>query len=125
MLGRKVQHLPMGRIAQERPALHTATQGLGEGRDVTPWGHETADRQAPMGSEIVDHPIVTLHRGELLPDMGQMGGPVCTGTSVAEMPEKRAGGDDTRGQQGAYTLAHGLVLALCWLPWWHRLGGVG
>ncbi len=125
MLGRKVKHMPMGRIAQERPALHTATQGLGEVRDVTPLGHEPADRQAPMGIEIVDHPIVTLHRGELLHDMGQMGGPVCTGTSVAEIPEQLACGDDTRGQQGAYTMAHVLVLALFWFPWLHRLGGVG
>src|SRR6266702_76670 len=65
------------------------------------------------------------HRGELLHDMSQMGGPVCTGTSVAEIPEKLACGDDKRGQQGAYTMAHVLVLALFWFPWLHRLGGVG
>src|SRR5438105_15326490 len=106
--------MPMGRIAQERPALHPATQGLGEGRDVTPLGHELADRQAPLGMEIVDHPIVTLHRGEWLHDLRQMGGPVCTGTSVAEIPEQLAGGDDKRGQQAAYPLANGLVLPHRW-----------
>src|SRR5438552_10093106 len=125
MLGRKVKHMPMGRIAQERPARHTATQGLGEVRDVTTLGHDLSDRQAPMGIEIVDHLIVTLHRGELLHDMSHMGGPVCTGTSVAEIPEKLACGDDKRGQQGAYTMANILVLALFWFPWLHRLGGVG
>ena len=63
MLGGKVKHMLMGRIAQERPALRTAAQGLGEVRDVTPLGHELAELKAPMGIEIVDHPIVSQHRG--------------------------------------------------------------
>ena len=93
MLGRKVKHMRMGRIAQERPALHAAAQRLGEVRDVTPLGHEPADRKAPMGIEIVDHPIVPLHGGELVHNVGQMGGPIRTGTGLAEIPHKLPRGD--------------------------------
>jgi len=125
MLGRKVKHMLMGRIAQERPALHTAAQGLGEVRDVTPLGHEPADLKAPMGIEIVDHPIVTLHRGELVHDVGQMGGPIRTGTGLAEIPQELPRWDHKRGQQRAHAMADVLLLALFRFPWLHRLGGVG
>jgi hypothetical protein len=70
MLGRKVEHMRMGRIAQERPALCAAVQGLGGEGELTPLGHETADLKAPVGIEIVDDPIVALHCGQLVHDVG-------------------------------------------------------
>lgn len=63
MLGRKVEHMLMGRIAQEGPPLHASQEGLGEERDLTPLGHETADLETPVGIEIIDDPIVALHIG--------------------------------------------------------------
>lgn len=123
MLGRTVQHLLMGRVAQERAALHAAAQGLGEVRDVTPVGHEPADRQAPRRIAMVNHPIVPLQRGELWHDSGQMGGPIRTGTRVAEMPQELPRGAHERGQQGAHAMAHVRVLALFRFPRVDCLGG--
>ena len=60
MLGRKVEDMLMGRIAQERTALHAALQGLGVVWDVTPVGDEPADRKAPGGIEGVSHLLHSL-----------------------------------------------------------------
>ena len=80
MLRRKVEDMRMGRIAQERAALHAAPQGLRAVGDMTPCGDESADLQAPVGIESVHHPIIALHRRQLLYDMGKMGSPIHTGT---------------------------------------------
>jgi len=116
MLGRKVEHMLMGRIAQKRAALDAALQRGGAIRDVTPLGDETTNVEAPMGIEIVDHPIVPLHRGELLDDMGQMRGPIRTGTSLAEIPHELSRWNHERGQQRAHPMAHVLILALFRFP---------
>lgn len=125
MFGCKVKHMRMGRIAQERPALRATAQGLGEVRDITPLGHELAELKAPMGIEIVDHPIVALHRGELLHHVGQMRSPIFTGTSWAEIPHELPRGDHKRGQQRAHAMADVFVFPLFWFPRLYRLGGVG
>ena len=98
MLGREVEDMLMGRIAQERSSLHATVQGLGEVRDVTPLGDEPADLEAPVGLEMIDHPIVALHRGQLLHDVGQMGCPIPTGTGLPEMPHALSRWDHEGGQ---------------------------
>jgi hypothetical protein len=37
---------------------------------VTPRGDQTADRKAPVGIEIIHHPVVARHSGELVHDVG-------------------------------------------------------
>ena len=98
MLGRKVKDMLMGRIAEERTPLGASMQGLRDKGDRTPLGHETADLEAPVGIEIIDHPIIALHRGQLLHDVPQMGGPIHTGAGLPEMPHKLARRDDEGGQ---------------------------
>jgi hypothetical protein len=88
MLGRKVQDMLMGRIAEERTPLGASMQGLRDKGDRTPLGHETADLEAPVGIEIIDHPIVALHSGQLAYDVGQMYGPICAGAGLAQMPHE-------------------------------------
>lgn len=122
MLGREVEDLLMGRIAQERAALHAAVSGLGEGRDVTPLGDEPADRKAPGGLERIDHPIIALHRGQLLHDVGQMGSPIRTGTGLTEMPHELSRRDHEGGQERARTMAEVCVLTLFRFAWLSRLG---
>src|SRR4029434_3087755 len=85
MLGRKVKDMLMGRIAEERTPLGASLQGLGAQVDTLPVGDETADLDAPVGIEIIDHPIVALHRGQLLDDVGQMGVQIRTGAGGATM----------------------------------------
>ena len=72
MLGRTVQDMLRGRIVEERPPLGASMQGLGDHGDRTPWGHETADLATPVGIEIIHHPIVALHSGQLVDDVDQM-----------------------------------------------------
>ena len=77
MFGRKVEHMLMARIAQERPPLHRGA-GLGNTGHLAPLGDQTTDREAPVGIEIIHHPVVTCI-WELLDDVGQMRGEVLTG----------------------------------------------
>jgi len=88
MFGRKVKDMLMGRIAQEGASLAPALQGLGSKWQLTPRSNQATHVQAPMGIEVVDHPIIPLHRGELLHDVAQMGGPIHAGTGLAEIPHE-------------------------------------
>jgi len=124
MLGRKVEDMLMGRIAQERAALHAALQGLRAVWDVTPVGDEPADRKAPVGIEIINHPIIALHRRQLLHDVHEMGGPIRTGAGLPKIPYELARRDDEGGQECAHPMADVLVLALFRFARLHRLGGV-
>src|SRR5207247_9532298 len=122
MLGRKVEDMLMGRIAQERTALHAALQGLGVVWDVTPVGDEPADRKAPVGIEIINHPIIALHRRQLLHDVHEMGGPIRTGAGMPKIPYELARRDDPRGHECGHPMAAVLVLALVVLALLHRSG---
>ena len=124
MLGCEVEDMLMGRIAQECAALHAVMQGLGEVWDVTPLSDEPADLEAPVGIEIIDDPIIALHRRQLLHDVREMGGPIRTGTRLAEIPHQCARRDDEGGQQRACTMADVLMLALFRFPRLHWLGRV-
>src|SRR5687767_12932454 len=73
MLGRKMKHMRMPRVAQKSPPLLTSAQVLGQKGHPAPLGNHTADVQTPVRVEIINHPIVALHSGQLLDDMGQMG----------------------------------------------------
>ena len=83
MFGRKVKDRLMGRIAQESTSLDPALQGLGSKRELTPRRDQATHVQAPVGIEVIDHPIVALHRGQLVDNVGQMGGPIRTGAGLA------------------------------------------
>ena len=124
MRGRQVEAMLMGRIAQEGAALHAAPPSLRAGGHMTPWRDALADLKAPVRLEMIDHPIIALHRRELLDDVREMGGPLLTGARLAEMPHQLARRDDAGGQERAHPRADVLVLALFWLTRWHRLGGV-
>ena len=124
MFGRKVEHMLMAWIAQERPPLHSAAQVPGNKGHLAPLGDQTADREAPMGIEIIHHPVVALHSGELLNDSGQMRGEVRTGTRLAQIPDDLTRSDDKRGDQGPYPMTDVLVLAFLRFPRGNGLCGV-
>jgi hypothetical protein len=124
MLGRKMEDMLMGRIAQERASLHAALQSLGAVWNVTPLGDEPADRKAPVGMKIIHHPIIALHRRQLLHDVCEMGGPIRTGAGLPKMPHELARRDDEGGQERACPMADVLVLAFFRLARLHRLGRV-
>src|SRR5262252_7650138 len=57
MFRRKVEHMLMARITQERPPLRTSTQGLGNKGHLAPPSDQTAEFEAPVGIEIIPYPI--------------------------------------------------------------------
>jgi len=114
----------MGRIAQESTPLHTSAQVLRHTGHLAPLGDQTTDLEAPMGIEIIHHPVVALHSGELLDDVGQMRGEVCTGARLAQIPDDVTRCDDKRGDQGTRPMSDVLVLAFFRFARCHGLCGV-
>src|SRR6266487_1267436 len=113
-----------GRIAQESAPLHTSAPVLRHTGHLAPLGDQTADREAPVGIEIIHHPVVALHSGELLDDVGQMRGEGLTGARLAQIPDDLTRGDDKRGDQGTHPMPDVLVLAFFRFARCHGLCGV-
>ncbi len=124
MFGGKVKDMRMGRIAQERSPFHAPAQGLGNEGDITPGGDQAAHVQAPMRIEIIDHPIIAWHVGQLMDHIGQMRSEICTGPCGAEMPHHLACRDDKGGQQHPCAMPHVFLLALFGLAGRHQLRGM-
>ena len=120
----KVEHMRMGRVAQKGTPLDTAAQVLRHTGHVAPLGNQTADLQAPVGIEIVHHPVVALHSRELLDDSGQMRRKVLARARLAQIPDDLPRGDDKRGDQGTHPMPDVLVLAFFRFARRHGLRGV-
>ena len=124
MFGRKMEHMLMGRIAQEGPPLPPSTQVLGHKGHVAPLRDQATDGQAPVGIEIVHHPFIALHLWQLGDDVGQMDGKIGAGARLAQIPDHLPRGDDKRGDQCPYPVPDILVLAFFWFARCHGLCGV-
>ena len=121
MFGRKMEHMLVHRITQERPPLGPLAQCLGNERHAAPLRDQAADVEAPVGIEVVHHPVVTVHIGQLVDHIGQMGGKIGAGARLAQIPHDVARGDDKRGDQGPYPMPDVLVLTFLRLPRGNRL----
>jgi hypothetical protein len=123
LLGRKVAPMLRARIAQERPPLPAAAQVLGDHGHRTPLGDQTAEREAPRGSESIHPPGVALPSREWLDAVGQRRGAILPGAGLAPMPYDVPRGYDTRGDQGPDPMPDGRGLALLRCPRGHGLWG--
>ena len=72
MFGCEMKNMLMGRIREKRPALDAALQFFFDKGDLAPFGHQTTDVQTPVGVQIVHHPVIALHGGELVPDFAEV-----------------------------------------------------
>lgn len=124
MFGRKVKDMRMAWIAQECPALPPMAQVLGNKGHLAPLRHHTADVKAPVGVEIINHPVVTVHVWQLLDHMGQMGGEIGTGAGLAQIPHDLTRRDNKRGNQCPCAMTDVLVLAFFRFARGNRLRGV-
>ena len=124
MFGRKVEHMLMARITQERPPLHTSTQGLSNKGHLAPLSDQTADIEAPVGIEIINYPVVASHIWQLVDNMGQMGGEIGTGARRAHIPHDVPRWYHKRSDQRPYPMADVLVFAFLRFPRGHGLCGV-
>jgi hypothetical protein len=108
-------------LTQEDSSFHTPAQLLLDDRDMAPRGHQAADRETPVRIEIIDHPIVTLHGGQLAHDVGQMHREILAGACDPEMPQHLPRGHHEGREQGPRAMADILVLPFLWLA---RLRGL-
>ena len=76
MLGRKVEHMLDGSDRSRTPAAaHLGAEYGGERGPQHRGGHKTADIETPVGIEVIDHPVVALHRGQLVHERAPDGRP--------------------------------------------------
>lgn len=124
MLGRKMKHMRMPRVAQKSPPLLTSAQVLGQKGHPAPLGNHTADVQTPVRVEIINHPIVALHSGQLLDDMGQMGRKIGAGSGLAQIPHDLPRWYHKRSKQRPCAVTDVLVLAFFRFPRFDALRGI-
>lgn len=124
VLGGKVKDMAMARIAQKSSSLDPATEVFGDKGDLAPLGHQTAQVKAPVGVEIVHHPVVTGHLWQLRDHMAQMGHKISAGAGLAQSPQDLTRGHHKRGHQGTGAMTDVLMLAFFRLARGNRLGGV-
>jgi len=60
MPGCKVKDMRMGRITQEGASLNATLQRLGNKQEITPRCDQATYVQAPVGIEVIDHPIIAV-----------------------------------------------------------------
>jgi hypothetical protein len=124
MFGRKVEDMLMAWIAQECSALPPLAAVLGHKGHLAPLRHHTADVKAPVGVEILHHPVIPVHGWQLLDGMDEMGGDIGTGAGLAQMPNDLTRRDDKRGDQRSCAMSDVLVLAFFRFARCQRLRGV-
>ena len=57
----EMKDMTVAGIAQKGPALHSFFELVGLKGHLAPPGHQAADVQAPVGVQVVHHPVVALH----------------------------------------------------------------
>jgi hypothetical protein len=124
MFGRKVAPRLMARLTQACPPLHTSAEVVDNQGPLTPLGNHTADLEAPVGVEVIHHPVVTGHGWPLLDNIAPMGGDIGTGARLAQMPPDWPRRHDKRGEQRSCPMTDIRMLAFFRFAWCHRLRGV-
>src|SRR5262245_42593676 len=114
----------MVRVTQESAPLSTALQHLGLKRALAPGSYQLAHLQAPVGIQIVQHPVIADHVWELADHIGQMRREILAGPRHAQIPQHLAGRDQEGGQQGPHPMANILMFPFLWLARLYQLGRI-
>jgi hypothetical protein len=109
---RKVKHMLVTGVTQERSTLLAGLQCPGGEGNSTSLGNPPADLQAPMRVEIIHDPVEAIHEWELCGDVLQVPDPIDAGACRTQIPNDVTGGDTEGGQQGTGTVADVLELTL-------------
>ena len=100
-----MKHMAVAWIAQKGPALRPFFELSGFKRHLAPARHQAADIQTPVGVEVVHHPIVTLHTGQALVRLLQMGHEIGRFAGAPDRPGNLTGGHCQRVDQHARAMA--------------------
>ncbi len=106
-----MEHMLVRGVTQERASLPTRTEGRLHERNSAPAGDQTADIEAPVRVQVIDHPVVALLVGETLTDVLEMSGPVLAGAGWSQIPDDLAGRHTEGREQAACAMTDVLELA--------------
>lgn len=120
---RAMKDMAVAWIAQKSPALRSLLELLGLKRPLAPASQHAADVQTPVGVEVVQHPIITRHAGQVLVGRLEMGHEIAGRAGAPPGPGKLAGSHRQRVDQDARAVADVLMFTPFTSPRLRRLGG--
>src|SRR5262249_7149739 len=112
MLGREVKDMLVRRVAQKRTPLPARLQLPRIKRNITECRDPLADFQAPVGIQVVHHPVKARTVAEMAGHMTDVPGEVRTGPRRAEIPHDFPRGYHERSDQRPRAVADVLELPL-------------
>jgi hypothetical protein len=117
VLGRKVKHVLVVRVAQKRTPLRSRFQFLFRHLDTAPTRHQQAHGQAPMGVQVVYHPVILSHVWHLPIHVLEVRHPVAGCACLSQIPYHLSCRHAERRQQRPCAQTFILELAFFWFSW--------
>ena len=95
----EMEHMLVGWVRQKGSPLFACLQDRRFERDVAQLSDDTADFQAPVGIEVIQHPVKALDLRELPGHVIQVCRKVHTGSSRSQVANEFTSRYDKRGDQ--------------------------
>jgi hypothetical protein len=121
----EMEHMLVGRVCQKGSPLYSCLQDRRFERDVAQLSDDTADFQAPVGIEVIQHPLKALDLRKPPGHMIQVCRKVHTGPGRSQVANEFTRRYDERGDQSACPISNVVLLTSLGLAGHSRLGGVG
>ena len=120
----EMEHMLVGRVRQKGSPLFACLQDRRFERDVAQLSDDTADFQAPVGIEVIQHPVKALDLREPPGHVTQVCRKVHTGPSRSQVANEFTSRYDKRGDQSACPISDVVLLTSLGLAGHSRLCGV-
>ena len=120
----EMEHMLVGWVRQKGSPLFACLQDRRFERDVAQLSDDTADFQAPVGIEVIQHPVKALDLRELPGHVIQVCRKVHTGSSRSQVANEFTSRYDKRGDQSACPISDVILLTSLGLAGHSRLCGV-
>ena len=121
----EMEHMLVGRIRQKGSPLFACLQDRRIEGDVAQLSDDTADFQAPVGIEVIQHPVKALGLREPLGHEIQVCREVHTGPGGSQIANEFTSRYDKRGDQSACPISDVVLLTSLRFAGLSRLSGVG
>ena len=121
----EMEHMLVGRVRQKGSPLFSCLQDRRFERDVAQLSDDAADFQAPVGIEVIQHPIKALDLSEPPGHVTQVCRKVHTGPGRSQVANEFTSRYDKRGDQNACPISDVVLLTSLGLAGHSRLCGVG
>ena len=121
----EMEHMLVGRVRQKGSPLFSCLQDRRFERDVAQLSDDAADFQAPVGIEVIQHPVKALDLREPPGHVTQVCRKVHTGPGRSQVANEFTSRYDQRGDQSACPISDVVLLTSLELAGHSRLCGVG